>query len=85
MFDQQFRASEDYSENKIRTNINSIVETIMEQGIDALEDEQMIAEKMPIDVEDSIKNKKDFKIGGSIYACIFFAMMKKNKKQFKLT
>lgn len=49
MFDQQFRSSNDYSENKIKTNINSIIETIMDEGIDVLEDEQRISEKMPID------------------------------------
>jgi len=85
MFDQQFRSSQDFSENKIRTNIESIVETIMEEGYDVLEDEQIIAEKMPIDIDESVKNKKDFKINNTIYACVFFAMMKKNKKAFKLT
>lgn len=56
MFDQMYRKG-DNSEGHIRTNIESIIVQIEEEGLD-LDDNSKIKEKMPLDESMSVKKSK---------------------------
>jgi len=50
MFDQMFRKNDD-SERLIRTNIDSIIAQIEDEGLDYVDDATMIRKKLPLDDE----------------------------------
>ena len=88
VFEQRFNnASDDQSENKIRHNIQSIVEQIVEDGQELENKVQQIEEQLPIDkeVSMSIKAKKTMAIDSTIYTATYVSLIKSNKKQYKLT
>lgn len=86
MFDQQFRTKDD-SESKIINNINSIVEEIEFENLDPLDDQSKIISKLPLDsaFDMSIKQNKEMKVNGTMYAAAYFALMKANKKDLGMT
>lgn len=55
-----------------------------EEGLN-MDDSQLVREKLPIEEDESVKGKKDMKISVNIYTVTYFALLKKNKKQFKMT
>lgn len=81
MFDQMYRKG-DNSEQHIRTNIESIIVQIEEEGLD---DSQKIREKLPLDESVSIKKSKTLGVSGTTYSLSYFAFMKKNKKKHNMT
>ena len=83
MFDQMYRKG-DNSEGHIRTNIESIIVQIEEEGLD-LDDSAKIKEKLPLDESMSVKKSKTMAIKGTTYSLSYFAFMKDNKKKHNMT
>lgn len=85
-FDQQYRQkSADTSETQIRKSMAQIYQSINDEGLDYVEDMEKINEKLPAEDYESVKMKKDMAVSASIFSAVYFAFMKKNKKEFKMT
>ena len=80
-------AGEDQSENFINKNIQSIVETIVAEGDDGVKDQAKLDELLPIDKEVSVslKPKKIMALDSTIYSCSYVALLKSNKKKYRMT
>lgn len=86
LFDQKFRDNTDDSERNIHANIQTIVDKIEEDGLDFERDASQINERLTITAQDeSVKRSKNMKISANIYSAAYFAMMKSNKKELKMT
>lgn len=83
MFDQMYRKG-DNSEGHIRTNIESIIVQIEEEGLD-LDDSAKVREKLPLDESMSVKKSKTMNIQGTTYSLSYFAFMRDNKKKHNMT
>jgi hypothetical protein len=83
MFDQLYRKGEN-SEQVIRTNINSIIEQIEEEGLDNM-DSTKIREKLPLEDSQSSKKSKTLDIQGSTYSLSYFALLRDKKKKHQMT
>lgn len=87
-FDQQFRNHSDQSENFIRTNVNSMIENLVEEVDDiANVNPKILDEKLPLEDEEdmSIVKKKDLKLAGTIYSTSYVAFMREHKKKFRMS
>jgi hypothetical protein len=86
-FDQKFRTNKDTSETAIMNEINEVMDEIEFNGLDYLEDQSKIMEKLPLDsaFDQSIKQNKEMKVGGNMYSAAYFALIKANKKELGMT
>jgi len=86
LFEQKFRDNTDDSERNIHANIQTIIEKIEEDGLDFDKDADQINERMTIiGPDESVKRAKTMKMSANIYTAAYYAMMKSNKKELKMT
>jgi len=87
LFDQQFEVNKDDSENKIYGNIQSLIETVENEGLNFENDVSDIKTRLTIVEEPdmSVKRKKTMKIAANIYSASYFGFIKANKKELKMT
>jgi hypothetical protein len=84
VFDQRYRSQDD-SERNIRTNIESIIQQIEEEGLDVDNDTTKIRDALPVEEDQSVKKTKVLSINGNTYSLAYFALMKKLKKKHNMT
>ena len=85
-FDQEFRSKDsDVSETNLRASMAQTAQAINDEGLDGVDDEQKIMDRLPLDEYNSVKFKKDMTIGTSMFSAVYFAFMKENKKKYKMT
>lgn len=86
VFEQRF-AQTDNSETFIKRNIQSMIDEMALQGEDAKMDQEKLNQSLPVEKEVSVslKNKKVMALDNTIYSCSYVALIKSNKKKYRLT